>query len=48
MSEGTSAAACVVAVEVGGFVGIDPLTVYLVRLSGFLQLGQNQTATPLR
>jgi len=43
-----SASAAAVTVEVGGFVGVDPLTVHLVRLSGFLQLGQNETATTLR
>lgn len=48
MPDRASAAACAVAVEVGRFVGVDSLTVHLVRLSGFLQLGQNQTATPLR
>lgn len=42
------AAACAVAVKVCGLVATDSLTVHLVRLSGFLQLGQNQTATPLR
>lgn len=46
--ERASAAACAVAVEVGGFVCVDPLTVHLVRLSGFLQLGQDQTAAALR
>lgn len=46
--EGAGAAACAVTVEVGWFVCVDPLTVHLVRLSGFFQLGQNETAAPLR
>lgn len=43
-----AAAAQCVAAEVAGFVGIDPLTVHLVGLGGLLQLGQNETAAPLR
>lgn len=29
-------------------MGIDPLTVHLVRLRGFPQLGQDEAAAPLR
>lgn len=45
--ERPATAARAVAVEVAGFVGVDPLAVHLVRLSGFLQLGQNQTPATL-
>lgn len=38
----------VVAIKVGGFVCVYTLTVHLMRLSGFFQLGKNQTAAALR
>lgn len=46
--ERAGAAARAIAVEVCGFVGIDPLTIHLMWLSGFFQLGQNKTTTSLR
>lgn len=43
-----SAAAAAVAAEEGRFVGVDPLTVHLVGLRGFPQLGQDEATAPLR